>query len=246
MQERHVIRQAPSSPPPSSEPQPAPALVGVIKIPASCPDCYDIEAYLDELSTTIPIDPMEIGDLRENERERLLDAFSPSRLPAIAFNGSLADYPALLEGWEQVGTIITIVDEPFSGTWYVLPTLNAPYEDDQGVVHGRVTVTYLTKNACAECYNVTTLRQDLAAAGISPYRERFVDIDDTEGRVLAGRYNITRVPALLLDKEADEYPLRPGWNLVGTVEEDGTYVLRDLRRLEVTYYDTISQSVVRP
>jgi hypothetical protein len=54
-----------------------------------------------------------------------------------------------------------------------------------------------------------------------------VGITSTEGKALVKKYNISVVPTLIFDSEASLYPTISGvWKNVGTVEKDGSLVMR--------------------
>lgn len=204
-----------------------------------CPDCFDIGQYLKVLNDTV--------DMNVSVAQQNVAQFKSERLPAVAFNKSFEEYPTLIEGWEEVGSIITIADGEYAGTWYVLPTQNPPYITQNGSIFGRLTVTYITMNECEECYNATRGREWLADFTITPYSEIFIDASSAEGQAIIKRYNLTAVPTVLLSADAREYQtLAPGWGIVGSIENDGTRVLRDLQRLEVVYYDLAQDRVMRP
>lgn len=215
--------------------RPQRALVRALILEHGCDDCYDISSYLVELNDTID---METGTAPAA-------AFDPPRLPAIAFNASIEEYPNLVTGWDQIGTIVEIPAGEHAGKWYVLPTMHAPFLEN-GTVHGRVTATYLVMGSCEGCYEASRLRDAMADVGITPYLERTVDAETAAGRALVARYNITAVPTLIMDEQARFYALQPGWDVVGTIEEDGSYVLRDLQRMQVAYYDLGSKRLMKP
>lgn len=206
-----------------------------------CPDCYDINQYIAALNDTIYMDIERVPPDKES-------LFASTAYPALAFNKTLELYPSLIEGWDQAGYTITFHSGEYAGTWYVLPTQNAPYYSTKDArVHGRVTATYLTMSSCSECYDVYIHRTFLNSSRIVPYREVTVDAESAEGRRLIAKYNITAVPTVLLDREAGEYSnLRPGWSIVGSVEPDGTHVFRDLKRLQVVYYDIGRKKLMKP
>jgi hypothetical protein len=204
-----------------------------------CDGCFDIRQYIAALNETID---MEVRAVDASD----LDLFASERLPAIAFNKSLEQYPSLIEGWDQVGTVVNITAGKYAGEWYVLPTQNPPYLED-GIVHGRVNVTYITMLECTQCYDVAEAGSWLNDSRITPYKERFVDVSSSEGKALVGRYGISAVPTIILSPDAAEYQnLQPSWQVVGTVEDDGYYVLRDLQRMQVTYYDLEKHEVMSP
>jgi glutaredoxin len=214
--------------------------VRTLVLGASCPDCFDIMEYVYALNDTILMDVEKVPAAD-------VPLFGTERLPAIAFNESFASYAELAQGWEQVGKIITITGK-YEGTWYVLPTQNPPYIDTAAnQVRGRVAVTYITKSDCSQCYDITITKDFLASSRINPYRESTVDASSDAGRAMIERYNITNVPTIILDDEAKYYEnLQLGWSIVGSIESDGSYVLRDLQRLNVTYYDLGRNQVMTP
>lgn len=215
----------------------------VIEAPASCDHCFDVDQYLVALDETINMVVEEDGPDADGF------PFIPQRLPALAFNGTLAEYTALLDGWDIIGNITNITGTTrYDGTWYVLPVAHPPYYDTvSGTTRGLVTATYLAANTCDDCYDPYTLRSFINSSHIVVGKERTFDIASPEGRAVAARYNITRVPTMIMDEEAGLYPnLLPGWLVVGTVEDDGAYVLRNLERLNVVYYDIASKRVMNP
>ena len=245
------VADAPPVPAPSAAADTRPLVRAVVlEDPARCPDCFDIRQYAVSLDGTIAIST-EAGDLAAWDARLAADdrdLANSKRLPAIAFNATIRDYPQLVNDWTAIGYTITFGSGPYEGDWYVLPTLNPPYLDrTTGEVTGRVEVTYLTKRDCDTCVRQGDFRQFLIASRITPFTERTVDADTPEGRRLVVQHNITAVPTILLSENALDYPgFRPGWDVVGSVEEDGTLVLRDLERLRVVYYDIPTARVMNP
>jgi len=242
---------------PLKEP-PAPSLVAhrpvvravLLEDTARCPDCFDIQNYALALADAINLET-EDGDwaqwnARVQADSRMLT--NAQRLPAIAFNETLMQYPSLITNWESLGYTITFGSGPYAGTWYVLPTLNPPYLDaTTGEVGGRVHATYLTVASCKECVTSDTYREFLNQSRVLAYRESYVDVTSVAGKDLVKRYNITRAPTLILSKEALDYPgFAPGWTVVGSEEPDGTLVLRDLERLELIHVDLTTGRVMKP
>jgi hypothetical protein len=243
----------PSAPaPPAQQLPPEKPLVRAIILEdkTACPDCFDIRAYASALDGAMNV-VTEEGDLAAWNARLVADSRdlpNSKRLPAIAFNATIEQYPQLIENWDTLGYTITFGSGPYQGDWYVLPTLNPPYLDTaNGTVHGRVTATYLTKRSCTECYDPHDLRSFLNESRITPSTERTLDADTPAGQELIAAYNITRVPTLLLSADAAQYPgFLPGWTVVGTVERDGTLVLRDLERINLAYYDLSTGRVMKP
>jgi hypothetical protein len=214
-----------------------PVVRTVLLTDPACDGCFNISAYAEELQETIAMEVEQTADTL---------VFNSPRLPAIAFNSTIAQYPVMVRGWEEVGYRITIPDGTYKGEWYVLPTLNPPYSAG-GRVHGKVGVVYLTLRSCSQCYDIFITRGFMEESRIVVGEEQVIDAESAEGRALVQRYNLTAVPTIIMDSEAAEYSnIQPGWGIMGTVEEDGSYVLRDLQRLRVTYYDLAHKKLMKP
>lgn len=209
----------------------------LLLVPRDCPQCFDISFYLEELNKTINIDPVDADP----------SLIGAARLPALAFNATLEEYPGeLVTGWETYGEIVEVESGEHAGRWYVLPTLNPPYVQD-GMVRGLVDVTYLVMDSCENCYDVYVNRQFMDAFGITPASEEIFDVASDRGRKIVKQYNITSVPTIIMSGDAGLYPgLRAGWAGAGSIEDDGSYVLRNLQRLQVTYYDLGRDRVMVP
>lgn len=96
-------------------------------------------------------------------------------------------------------------------------------------------VTIILLNAeCNECSTASTILSNIkkyaVAFGLN-ITNITVEWNSTEGLKLVKKYNITKVPTLLLSKEANFSPaLMEAWekNKLGTKEDDNTFVLRAL------------------
>jgi len=88
-----------------------------------------------------------------------------------------------------------------------------------------VKLTLLDDKSCESCYNVSLHKRVLPSFGVQVGEEELVDISSSKGKALLAQYNITAVPTILLDKEAQRYPtLMAIWSQVGAAAEDGTLV----------------------
>ncbi len=63
--------------------------------------------------------------------------------------------------------------------------------------------------------------------GVSVTSERIVDYQSAEGKKLIQTYNLSTIPSLIASNELGEYPaVTTLWPRVGTVEADGSFVMR--------------------
>ncbi|MEM4389449.1 MAG: hypothetical protein QXG98_02195 [Candidatus Micrarchaeia archaeon] len=109
-----------------------------------------------------------------------------------------------------------------------------------------VTITFITDPACQGCDSAVRVATQLArqadSLGIILQRENRVAFDSPEGRALIQKYNIARIPTILLSHEAgSSQQLQNAWRAVGSIEPDGTFVLRNL---QPPYRETASGRIV--
>ena len=70
-------------------------------------------------------------------------------------------------------------------------------------------------------------KQILNGFGISINNEKTYDINSNEGKSLISKYNIKKVPIIILSPEAKNYDaFVNAWKQVGSAEDDGWYVMR--------------------
>ena len=94
---------------------------------------------------------------------------------------------------------------------------------------GKVIATILTDPSCIQCINPKLTVEAYKKAGIKITDEKEVIWNSAEGQVLISQYKITKLPTFLLSSDIDLYDdVKTNWNHIGTVEQDKTYVARNL------------------
>lgn len=207
----------------------------------SCAQCSNISLILPTLKANgVVISSEKSYDYTSGEGKALLKAYNITKVPAIIFSKDLAAYPTITKAWERIGT----VEKDGS---YMLRTSAPPYIDvSSGALLGLVSVTYVADKSCTECYNVSLHKSALSSFGILPASETTYDIDSPEGKALISKYNISRVPTIVLSSEVSAYSqLSSVWNQVGSIEKDGTYVFR-AAELMGAYKDLLSNKIIAP
>ena len=151
----------------------------------------------------------------------LIERFGIKKVPAIIAAGSIDDYNGLSQVMLESGI------GKKDGN-YVIEAIVPPYRNlSTGRMEGLVEVVYLNDSGCKSCYDVLTQKAILQRFGVSVAKESFFDVGDEEGRKLAEKYNISRVPTIIVSPDLGVYSSLAGvWLQVGTVENDGYYVFR--------------------
>ena len=157
--------------------------------------------------------------LTTNQASDLIQKYSLTRIPTIILSKDASVYPSMAKDWIQIGTVE-------SDGMFIARDINPPYLDlTTNEIKGIVDVIYITDKSCSECYNATVHKQILDNFGVYIDKEETKDIADSTS--LISKYDIDKVPTIILSKEASAYPrLTAVWKDIGTVEEDGTYVFR--------------------
>ena len=90
----------------------------------------------------------------------------------------------------------------------------------------------LVDDQCSDCYDVSIHKSALERFGVYLSEEETVDYLSGAGKNLVSKYNIKKIPTIILSKNANVYEsLNQAWEQVGTIETDGTYVFRDVESM---------------
>jgi hypothetical protein len=110
--------------------------------------------------------------------------------------------------------------------------LPPPYYDiGSGKISGIVQGIAISPSDCSECFNASLYFQSLSDpyVGIAFSNTTILEENSTAAQAMIAKYNITRLPALMLDPEVQAYlffnkSIKSG----GTLGDDGWYVLRSV------------------
>ncbi len=208
-------------------------------IDSSCEKCVD----LTPISSTLEEQGMFVQneqsvEYNSNEGQELISKFDIKEVPAILISEEVDYYLDVKDALIQSGATKR---EGFYAVHSTLP----PYRDlAQNRIVGLVDVVYLTKDDCSICYDVSVNRNILLRFGTVLNKENTYDINSPEGKQLVQKYNIKKAPVIILSPDSKYYPsLVQAWKSVGTVENDGWFVMRN-PELIGTYWDLERNRVV--
>lgn len=208
-----------------------PAELQITKIAAQCTDCFDISVIVSaikQFKATIKENALEPAS---TDAKALIAKYNITKLPTIIVKGD-AEKAGLSPVWKSVGT------QESDGA--LVLRVGAPFVDvASGEIRGKADVILLNYSSCAKCYDVTLHEGVLKRYGVAVSSNRTVDAGSAEGRALIEKYNITKVPTVLVSPDAKYYDALIGiWQQVGSKELDGWYVFRAMEAMQgATYYD---------
>jgi hypothetical protein len=210
-------------------------------IPSNCDECGDLSDYKKMiLAQKVEVLEDVIFSADSERGNTLITEYGIERLPALIMTASQKidkkNIDTLPQGARAVGDNALVWEDGYP-----------PYLDvGSSEVQGLVSVIYLTNNSCVECYGVVDVQRPiLQRFGVVFASEQSIDASSREGKSIIDEYGIQSLPTIVLSPEIDRYTaLKNVWSQVGTIEEDGSYVFRELGALGVTYRDLKTGKIV--
>lgn len=209
----------------------------------SCSECMDLTPYLDYMAGSSVM--VEFGSrTRLNESDpqaqELISRYGITKLPTFIFDSEISVYPLYAE------QLSYMLEEQEDG-WFVLNKQVPPYVDlsKNRSIEGKVRAVKLVDGNCTGCFDPEYLVSSLKdSVGIYVSEVAAYDISDPAGSELVTRYNITKVPTILLSPEASAYSgFGEVWASGGdTIESDGWFVFRNHEAGQLAYRNLSSEN----
>ncbi len=193
--------------------------------------------YLQALGITISI-KLSV-DYNSDPGKELVRKYNITKVPTLLYSKDFAAYPNLRKQLLEIGT------QESDGT-FVLRTYNPPYRNlETGNVEGYVKFIYLVDEACEECYAPEIHRTILKKYNADPVSETVYDIGSKVGKEYVEKYNVTKVPTLLISPEIALYPsMQTILGQAYSKEPDGWYVFTNFQTLPTANYKDLQSGQV--
>jgi len=199
-----------------------PAKIELVTISAqSCDDCYGISNIVDAISSTgVNITETREVEFSSVEGKSLIEKYEIKNIPTIIVTGELNRSRQLDSMLGQIG------EKTEEG--YVVTKLIPPFvEVSTGLVKGIVSLTHLKNDNCDECYDFSPLVNQLSSTGMKIGNSNEISISTKEGKALIEKYNIQKIPAIIMGSEIKVYPeIVQGLANVGEIVDDGSFITR--------------------
>jgi len=221
-------------------------IVGLVSLTiledSSCQYCTSLAPIVNALKqASIVFKEEKTVDVSSSEGLTLVSKYNIVKAPSLILDSETGYYAGFDNTWQSLGTI--------DNGNYVLRTINPPYMDlidkqEKGVVH----LTLIDDKSCDICYDPVVHKNILARFGVSFVTEKTVDASDTEGSSLIQKYGLTKIPTAVLSEGASAYPnLVNVWDQVGTIEDDGNFIFRDIEAMgKIIYKNLETGEIVNP
>jgi len=194
---------------------------------SSCAECVDMKAVVNAFRQGgITFAEEKVLEYRDPDAASLISSLNINRIPVILLSDSILDYT-------QARQLLQQLNASERKGLFVIPPVQPPYRNlSSGETVGIVRMVSLVDGTCRDCYNVSVHEGVLARFGIFIGNKESYDIASAEGKNLVEKYNITKVPTILLSPDIGYYEtFAPVWEQVGTTEPDGWRVFRNINAL---------------
>lgn len=205
--------------------------IGLIVVNAdACPSCNSAAGLADQVrqflnaTANITTGGPKTVQSSSDEGKGLIAKYNITRLPALLITGNLSDASFLSQWSPDIGSVE-------SDGVLVSRSLYPPYYDlAAGKVSGKVSGIAILPSNCTECVDGSQYLASLEGPsfGVVFANKTILNASDSEAQAIIARYNVTKLPTVILDSEITAYPFYQEQILPVGTYEGGHYVLRDV------------------
>lgn len=222
-----------------ASPPTTPAKLTAVKLTdATCPNCFKLDSLLDVLKQqNIVFENIKEVDISSSKGQELMKKNNITKIPILIINGEISKDEKFSKLWEGFGqkkdeTLISNVFPPYKNL-------------KDGTTEGLVDLTVIYDATCQECYNTKLHTTFLETDGIYPVTKTKLDITDSKAQELIKKYNITKVPMIILSPAASYYKkFTENWKTDGIIADDGYYIFTTPEKIG-TYRDLTTNEIIK-
>jgi hypothetical protein len=194
-----------------------------------CKDCFDPNRVVEMMKTSHNITyKTTVLDYSSPLATKYISMYDIKTLPAVIITGDIAN-EKLTNAW-GVLTAKLVKDAR------IIENLLPYYDIASATVKGLVAVTVLTDGTCQKCFDAQQYLSMLKRLGLQLGKTNTYDISTAEGKALVEKYNIQKLPTMLISPDVSVYKnFVTAWSEVGTVSDDGWLVLREVQKISPDY-----------
>ena len=189
----------------------------------TCTDCGDLENILQQINVTgVKITSVDRLDYASTKAKQLISQYGVQKVPSVLVFGETNKSGSISFIWDQLGGTMS------NGVVYI--ESSPPYLDlPTGTVKGRVDVTVLNDSSCPQCSSMNSFVNSLQTNGVKISSSRTIEYTSGEAKSLISKYNIQRIPAIVISQEVLAYKtISQVWSQLNATLKDGFYALHTL------------------
>ncbi len=215
---------AQATPSPTPQVDKAKLVLTIITVP-ECRYCVDLKDLITRIKSAGDAQIISEKTVSYKDATALMAKYGITKVPTVLLSGETAKVSGLKNMWSQIG------EEQDDGTLVLTKMRPMYYDTAKGDFVGKLKVIRLVNSTCGEaCTKASVIQGNFETnTGIRFVEEQEREANSTQAKELAVKYNITKIPAIIITGDVDAYNelgLKTAWLKVGTVESDGALVWR--------------------
>ncbi len=195
-----------------------------------CEKCFDANIIINRIKISHKVE-YEVSHVSDKSilSQKYVDRYNIKNLPAIVISGDIEN-KKIVSAWKALLGRKT-------EDRIIIENLLPYYDLKEGKVRGVIDIVILKDKTCKKCFSEDIFTDILKKIGVVIDDKNVYDISSVKGRALVRKYAINKVPTLILPPNVGDYPeFTTSWKKeIGTVEENGMYVLREVQKLSPEY-----------
>ncbi len=199
----------------------------------NCEKCIDFSPFIKSIKRSYNVDSLKDVVFDSKKGQELIKKYSITKVPTLVVDGTGSQIIGLSSQWNAVGTIES------DGVLIFRKVPPVFFDLSEQKFKGIVSMTLIVDKNCTECSH-SLGSKELTEKGIIIGSEELLDLNDKKAIELIKKYSIKKAPALILSSEIQDYPFFENFKIVGTLEDDNSFVLREVDPL---YVDIASRKV---
>lgn len=200
-----------------------PANVKIIKITTpNCTDCFNVDndiASFKKLNVKVEEEKTLVFD--SPEANASIKQLTIKKVPTYFVTGEVTK--------NNLENFVKSNGEVKDNT-FIFTKLSPVFIDTgTGQEMGRVTATLITDPSCSQCTDPKTVVENFKKAGVKVKEIKELVWNSINAKNIISQYKIAKVPTFIFSPEFDLYDtVKTSWPNFGTVENDKTYIARNL------------------
>lgn len=200
-----------------------PANVKIVKITTpDCTDCFNVDNAISSFKKlNVKVEEEKTVTLGSPEADTSIKQFAIKKVPTYIVTGDVTK--------NSLETFIKANGEIKENT-FIFTNLSPVFIDPETKQEkGWVTATLITDPSCPQCLDTKAIVEGFKKGGVKIKDTKELSWNSLGAQKIINQYKITKVPTFIFSPEFDLYDsLKTSWSNFGTVEQDKTYVARNI------------------